>query len=90
MTYYHAEAGGHKLRVLTHEHDLPVVVKLSCGAVAGAIAQTGGLILFLQELVITSIIKDTFKIRKKVINHYNREQPSLVQIKLCDPGNKSY
>ena len=42
MTYYHAEAGGHKLRVLTHEQDLPVVVKLSCGAVAGAIAQTGG------------------------------------------------
>ncbi|XP_020617420.1 mitochondrial adenine nucleotide transporter ADNT1-like isoform X2 [Orbicella faveolata] len=41
MTYYHAEAGGHKLRVLTHEQDLPVVVKLSCGAVAGAIAQTG-------------------------------------------------
>lgn len=90
MTYYHAEAGGHKLRVLTHEHDLPVVVKLSCGAVAGAIAQTGGLILFLQELVITSIIKDTFKIRQKVINHYNIEQPSLVQIKLCDPSNKSY
>jgi len=41
MTYYHAEAGGHKLRVLTHEQDLPVVVKLSCGAVAGAVAQTG-------------------------------------------------
>ncbi|KAJ7378930.1 hypothetical protein OS493_019626 [Desmophyllum pertusum] len=28
-------------QVLTHEKDLPVVVKLSCGAVAGAIAQTG-------------------------------------------------
>lgn len=46
MTYYHAEAGGHKLRVLTHEQDLPVVVKLSCGAVAGAIAQTGGFLSY--------------------------------------------
>ena len=43
MTHYHAQAGGHKLRVLTHETDLPVVVKLSCGAVAGAVAQTGRL-----------------------------------------------
>lgn len=42
MTYYHAEAGGHKLRALTHQGDLPVVVKLSCGAVAGAVAQSGG------------------------------------------------
>jgi len=41
MTYYHVQAGGHKLRVLTHERDLPVVVKLSCGAVAGSVAQTG-------------------------------------------------
>ena len=41
MTYYHAEAGGHKLRVLTHQGELPVVVKLSCGAVAGAVAQSG-------------------------------------------------
>ncbi|KAL9962186.1 hypothetical protein ACROYT_G031267 [Oculina patagonica] len=41
MTYYHAQAGGHKLRVLTHEGDLPVVIKLSCGAVAGAVAQSG-------------------------------------------------
>ena len=43
MTHYHAQAGGHKLRVLTHETDLPVVVKLSCGALAGAVAQTGRL-----------------------------------------------
>ena len=50
MTYYHAEAAGHKLRVLTHEQDLPVVVKLSCGAVAGAIAQTGeSLFTFTEE-----------------------------------------
>lgn len=41
MTYYLAEAGGHKLRTLTHEQDLPVVIKLSCGSVAGAVAQTG-------------------------------------------------
>ena len=41
MTYYHAEAAGHKLRVITHPGDLPVIVKLSCGSVAGAIAQTG-------------------------------------------------
>lgn len=41
MTYYQAEAGGHKLRTLTHEKELPVVVKLSCGSVAGAVAQTG-------------------------------------------------
>jgi len=80
MTYYHAEAGGHKLRVLTHEHDLPVVVKLSCGAVAGAIAQTGGLILFLQELVITSIIKDTFKIRKKVTVVYQSLQQRTTKL----------
>jgi len=41
MTFYHAQACGHKLRVLTHERDLPVVVKLSCGAMAGSVAQTG-------------------------------------------------
>jgi len=40
MTFYHAQACGHKLRVLTHERDLPVVVKLSCGAMAGSVAQT--------------------------------------------------
>ena len=58
MTYYHAEAGGHKLRVLTHEQDLPVVVKLSCGAVAGAIAQTGGFHSDLQGSFITSCQHD--------------------------------
>jgi len=45
MTYYLAEAGGHKLRTITHEKDLPVVIKLSCGSVAGAVAQTGMLIV---------------------------------------------
>ena len=41
MTYYLAETAGHKLRTLTHERDLPVVIKLTCGSVAGAVAQTG-------------------------------------------------
>lgn len=41
MTHGRAEAGGHKLRTLTHEEDLPIVIKLSCGSIAGAVAQTG-------------------------------------------------
>jgi len=41
MTYYLAETAGHKLRTLTHERDLPVIIKLTCGSVAGAVAQTG-------------------------------------------------
>ncbi|XP_031565492.1 mitochondrial substrate carrier family protein V-like [Actinia tenebrosa] len=41
LKYYLAEAAGHKLRVIHHDQDLPVVAKLGCGAVAGAVAQSG-------------------------------------------------
>jgi len=41
LTYYTAETAGHKLRVLHHDKDLPVTAKLVCGAIAGAVAQSG-------------------------------------------------
>ncbi|KAK3755750.1 hypothetical protein QZH41_019983 [Actinostola sp. cb2023] len=41
LTYYLAETAGHKLRVMHQDKDLPVAIKLLCGAVAGAVAQSG-------------------------------------------------
>ncbi|XP_048590315.1 mitochondrial adenine nucleotide transporter ADNT1 [Nematostella vectensis] len=41
MDFYTARAAGHKLRTIHHDLELPVVAKLFCGAVAGAVAQSG-------------------------------------------------
>ena len=43
MTYFLAETAGHKLRVVMHDSDIPVAGKLTCGAIAGAVAQSGKL-----------------------------------------------